>query len=155
MQRRVMGLQKVLLATQTLELAPATTAGITIGPKIAQPYPAIIRTVRLGTKLRRGVHLARPSLGGRPPHGRNTQGWKARLWGLLTGGTAGFVGEARKWLRVSGALVDRCGGLACCQAGRGSVSCPPFIQDDAQPQEDYQRLCRNFARDGDSAKLLH
>src|SRR5262249_34473763 len=61
---RTLGLQKVLPATPPVELAPATTTGIAIGPNIPQPHPTIIGTVRLGTKLRRGVHLARSSLGG-------------------------------------------------------------------------------------------
>jgi hypothetical protein len=62
---------------------------------------------------------------------------------LLTGGTAGFVGEPRKRLGVAGALVERCGGLTCCQAGCGSVSCPPFIEEDTQPQEAYQQEFRD------------
>src|SRR5262245_18853026 len=98
MQRRALGLQKILPAAQTLELAPATTTGIAIGPKIASPHPAIIDTVRRGTEVRRAVHLARPSLGGGKPRGRDKQSWRARLWSLLTGGTVRFAGEPSKRL---------------------------------------------------------
>jgi len=88
-----MGLQKVRLAAETLELAPRAAAGITISPNIPQLYPAIIGTARLGTELLRGVHLARPSLEGGEQRWQGKRGWRARLWGLLTVGTAGFVGR--------------------------------------------------------------
>src|SRR5262249_4809656 len=52
---------------------------------------------------------------------------------------SGVCGWARKRLRASGALLERRSGLAYGGAGRGLVSCPPFVQDAAQPQEDYQK----------------
>src|SRR5262245_12349724 len=126
MQRCPMSLQKVLLAAETLELPPPTTTGIAIGSDIPPSHPAIIGTVGLGTKLRRGVHLARPSLDGRKRRGWK-RCWKASLWGLLTGGPARFVGEARKRLGISGAFLRQRGWLARCRVSRGSLSCPPFI----------------------------
>jgi hypothetical protein len=69
----------------------------------------------------------------------NSSGLPGDLWGLLTDGTARFVGEARKRLRLSGALLGRRGWLVYGRAGRGPVSCPPLIQDAAQPQENYQQ----------------
>src|SRR5215813_5324040 len=96
MQRCPMGLQKVFLAAETLELTPETTAGITIGPKIAQPHPTIIGTARLGTELLRGIHLARPSLCRGKQRGWDKLGWSAKLRGLLTSSTAGSVGGPGK-----------------------------------------------------------
>jgi hypothetical protein len=58
---------------------------------------------------------------------------------LLTGSTVGFVEKPKKRLGVSGGLVGRCGGLAWGRAGRGSTSCPSFIEEEAQPQEAYQQ----------------
>src|SRR5262245_14872340 len=139
MQRSPRGLQKVLLAAPTLELAPAPTAGIAIGPNLPPPHPAIIGTARRGTELRRAVHLARPSLGGGKQRRRDTRGRRARLWGLLTRSTAGSVGEPGKRLGVAGGLGQWEGGLTCGRAGGGSTSCPPFIEEDAQPQEAYQQ----------------
>jgi hypothetical protein len=49
------------------------------------------------------------------------------------------MGEPSKRLGSAGVLVERCGGLACDRAGRGSTSCPPFIKEAAQPQEAYQQ----------------
>jgi hypothetical protein len=58
---------------------------------------------------------------------------------MLTQGTVGLVGEARKGLGLLGVLGERSGGLAGGRAGGGSASCPSFIQENAQPQEDYQQ----------------
>src|SRR5882724_2004871 len=75
-----------------------------IGAAMAEPHPAMIRTVRIRAEMLRGIHLARPS-----PHGYDA-GWRATgrlgdmLMGLLTGGTRGRAGEARKWLQGAGAL---------------------------------------------------
>jgi hypothetical protein len=141
MQRRAVGFQKVLLAASTLELTPPPAVGIAIGSQIASPHPAIIDTARLGTELPRGVHLVRPSLcrGKQRGWGKLGWGWSARLRGLLTSSTAGSVGDARKRLGLLGVLAERCGRLAGGQAGRGLVSCPPFVQDDAEPQEGAQQ----------------
>jgi len=133
------GLQKVLLAAEALELAPAPPVGIPVSSQIAQPYPAIIGTVRLGTELRRGIHLARPSLGAGKPRGRDTQGWRARCWGLLTGGTVRSMGKPGKRLGAAGALEEQSGRLTWARAGGGATSCPPCIQEAAQPQEAYQQ----------------
>src|SRR5262245_38873883 len=124
MQRSPRGLQKVLLAAETLELAPAPTAGIAISPNIPPPHPAIIGTAQRGTELRRGIHLARPSLGGGQQRRRDPRGRRARLRGQFTGGTGWFVGEASKRLGVAGALLEWRGWRACGRAGCGPASCP-------------------------------
>ena len=75
-----------------------------IGAEIAEPHPALIRTVRIRAEMPRGIHLARPS-----PRGHDA-GWRATGWlgdvlvDLLTGGTGGLAGEARKGLGLTVAL---------------------------------------------------
>jgi hypothetical protein len=91
------------------------------------------------TELLRGVHLPRPSRWGGKPRRWDKRCWRARLWGLLASGTVGFAGEPRKRLGISGALVKRCGGLAGGRAGGRSISCPPLVHEDTQPQEAYQQ----------------
>src|SRR5438128_12517442 len=105
MKDRAMGLEEVALTTAAMQLAPGGAAGMTIGAEITEPHPALIRTVRMRAEMLRGIHLARPS-----PRGHDA-GWRAtgRLgcvrMSLLTGGTGGRAGEARKRLRVAGALA--------------------------------------------------
>src|SRR6266571_1096714 len=81
------------------------TAGMPIGTDIAQPHPALIRTVRMRAEVPRGVHLARPSPRGHEAGGRSCGGVRVRGGGVLTGGTEGPAGEARKRLRVAGVLA--------------------------------------------------
>jgi hypothetical protein len=138
MQQRAMGFQKVLLAAQTLELPPATAVGIAMGSQIAPSHPAIIDAARLGTELPRGVHVAWPSLRGGKQRGRKREGL-GRCRHLLTDGTRGFVGEARKRRGVSGVPGKRRSELAGGRAGCDSGVCPPFILETTQPQEDYQQ----------------
>src|SRR2546427_1717660 len=101
------GLLEVAATAAAMQLPPGATAGMTVGTNIAQPEPALIRTVRIRAEMPRGLHLARPS-----PRGHEA-GWRATgllgsvLVGLLTGGTGGLAGEARKRLRVAGALARR------------------------------------------------
>src|SRR5215510_2093569 len=135
MQGRPLGLQKVLLAPQTLELAPAPTVGIAIGPNILPPRPAPIGTGGMRTELLRAVHLPWPSRGGGKQRRWDTWCGRARRQGRLTSGTGGFAGEPRKRLRISRAFVQRCGGPADGRARGRAISCPPLIQEDTQPRE--------------------
>ena len=86
----------------------------------------------------RRVHLARPS-----PRGHDT-GWRAPgrlgsvLVGLLTGGTGGRAGEARKWLRVAGALARRRQGLGWPLIPCGAIAWPRMMQHDAEPEESQE-----------------
>ena len=102
---RTMGLLEVAATAGAMPLSPGATVGMSIGTDIAKPYPAAIGTVRLGAEVRRDVHLARTATRG------DLAGWRAtgRLGcvrvSLLTGGTRGRAGEARKRLRVAGALA--------------------------------------------------
>src|SRR5438128_6286307 len=102
-----MGLLEVAATAAAMQLAPGAVVGVTVGTDIAEPDPAPIGTGRMRTEMLRGLHLAWPS-----PRGHEA-GWRApgRLGcvrvSLLTGGTGGRAGEARKRLRVAGALARR------------------------------------------------
>src|SRR6266566_589132 len=107
MQWCAVGLLEIAPAARAMQLAPQSTAGMTVGRDIAQAEPATIRTGGTGTEMGRGVHRAAA-----PARG-DLAGWRAtgRLGsvrvGLLTGGTGGLAGEARKRLRVAGTLARR------------------------------------------------
>src|SRR5438128_11093105 len=103
MKDRAMGLEEVALTTAAMQLAPGGATGMTIGAEIAEPHPALIRTVRIRAEMLRGIHLARPSPRGHDAGGRATRQQGYVLVGLLTGGTRGRAGEARTRLQVTGA----------------------------------------------------
>src|SRR5713101_2419298 len=141
MKDRAMGLEEVALTTAAMQLAPGGAAGMTIGAESTEPHPALIRTVRIRAEMLRGLHLARPS-----PRGHDA-GWRATGWlgdvlvGLLTGGTRGPAGEARKRLQVTGAL-GRCRGRpGRCGASGGAVGGPHHVEHETQPHKaDEQQL---------------
>src|SRR6266446_690283 len=135
------GLLEVAATAGAMQLAPGATVGVTVGAEIAEPHPALIRTVRIRAEMLRGIHLARPS-----PRGHDA-GWRATGWlgyvlvGLLTGGTRGPAGEARKRLQVTGAL-GRCRGRpGRCGASGGAVGGPHHVEHETQPHKaDEQQL---------------
>src|SRR5216684_278640 len=130
MKDRAMGLEEVALTTAAMQLAPGGAAGMTIGAEITEPHPALIRAEML-----RGIHLARPS-----PRGHDA-GWRATGWlgyvlvGLLTGGTQGPAGEARKRLQVTGALGRCLGRPGRCGASGGAVGGPHHVEHETQPHQ--------------------
>src|SRR6266568_1357043 len=135
MHRRPVGFEEVAPTGGAVQLAPGTAAGMPIGAEIAEPHPALIRTIRMRAEMLRGVHLARPSPRG--DHG----GWWAtgRLGcvrvGLLTGGTGGLAGEARKRLRGAGALARWRQRLGWPLIPSGTLVWPSIMQHDAEPEE--------------------
>src|SRR5262249_52823188 len=110
--------------------APPPAAGVPIGANILQPHPAIIGTARLGTELRRGVYLARPSRGRGKRRWRDKRNWGGRRSRLLAQGTGRFVGETSKRLGILGVLVEQRGRLAWGRADCDWGAYPLFIQDD-------------------------
>ena len=105
MQRGAMGLVEIAATAGAMQLAPGATVGVTVGTDIAEPHPALIRTVRIRAEMLRGIHLARPSPRGHDAEWRATGRLGSGLAGLLTGGTRGLVGEACKGSRVARALT--------------------------------------------------
>ena len=90
MQGRAMGLLEIAITARAIQLAPRSTARMTIGTEIPQSHPALIGTVRMRAEMLRGIHLARSSSRG------DHAGWPATgrlgcvLVGLLTGSTEGL-----------------------------------------------------------------
>src|SRR2546427_2052553 len=121
--RCAVGLLEVAAAAGTMQLSPGATAGMTVGTNIAQPEPAAIATVGIGTEMARGVHLAAASARGDDGRGWGAGGLRARRGGVLTRVAMGLVGEARKGLRGTGVLAgwgDRRGGpLYVCGGAAG------------------------------------
>src|SRR5262249_54224982 len=119
-------------------LPPGAATRMPVGTEIAQPHPALIGAVGLGAEVERGVHLVRPS-----PRGHEA-GWRAPrrlgyvLVGLLTGGTRGLAGKARKRLRVAGALARWRQRLRWPLLLSGTLVWPGIMQHDAEPEESQE-----------------
>src|SRR6266850_4831936 len=139
MKRCAMGLQHIPLTLAAIQLSPRATVGMTIRTEIAEPHPTPIRTVRIGAELLRGVHVARASPTGGDRRWRRWR-WRRRgfLRRLLTGGTAGLAGEARKRLGVAGALARRRQRLGWPLIPSGTLVWPGIMQHDAEPQESQE-----------------
>jgi hypothetical protein len=133
-----MGFLAIAITARAMQLAPGAAVGVTVGTDIAEPSPAPIGTVRMGTAMLRGLHLARPS-----PRGHDA-GWRAtgRLGcgrvSLLTGGTGGLAGEARKRLWVAGALARWRQRLGWPLIPSGTLVWPGIMQHDAEPEESQE-----------------
>src|SRR5262249_5629086 len=121
-----------------VQLAPGTAVGVTVGTEIAEPDPALIRTVWMGTEVRRRVHLARAAARGHEAGWRATGRLRSVRVGLLTGGTRGLAGEARKRLRVAGALARWWQRLGWLLIPSGTLVWPGIMQHDAEPQKSQQ-----------------
>jgi hypothetical protein len=138
MQRRAVGLLAIATAAGAMPLSPGATAGMTIGAEIAEPHPALIRTVGMRAAMPRGIHLTRPS-----PRGYDA-GWRATgrlgdvLVGLLTGGTGGLAGEARNGLGLTVALGPWAWGLRYRRTHGGGVAGPRPLEHEAQPHQGDQ-----------------
>src|SRR5262249_58486629 len=76
-----------------------------VGINIAQPEPAAIATVGIGTAMARGVHLAAAAACGDDGGWWGAGGLRARRGGVRTRVAMGLVGEARKGLRGTGELT--------------------------------------------------
>src|SRR5262249_30525515 len=53
-QRRAMRLKKIPATLAAIELSPGAATGMTVGCDMAQPQPATIVTVGIGTEMMRG-----------------------------------------------------------------------------------------------------
>src|SRR5881628_3301776 len=140
MKRCAMGLQHIPLTLAAIQLSPRATVGMTIRTEIAEPHPTPIRTVRIGAELLRGVHVARASPTGGDRRWRRGR-WRRRgfLRRLLTGGTAGLAGEARKQLGGAGTLARRRQRFGWLLIPSGTLAWPGIMQHDAEPEESQER----------------
>jgi hypothetical protein len=106
MKEGAMCLREIPVARDTLQLAPGLAAGMTVGADIAASKPAVIGTIRIGTKVSLGVDGA-PAASGEDDY----RGWRARRFGagmglLLTGLAQRFVDEARKGCGFCGTFAS-------------------------------------------------
>src|SRR5215510_8150349 len=91
-----MGLQKVRVTDDTVELSPGSAPRMAIRTNIALPDPAKIGARFRRTVLGKGVDRPRtPALGS--DQRRQRRRWPVdMLWALLTGLTVGLMGQAGK-----------------------------------------------------------
>src|SRR5215813_3295932 len=89
-------LREKAVARGAVELPPRTAIRMTIRPQIAQPQPAAILTVEVGTKVPGGIDGTGASVGRRP----ELRSWRRRWNGLasllFTPHTGGLLGQTRK-----------------------------------------------------------
>ena len=101
-----MMLRKIAIAAEAVELAPWPPIGMTVRPQVAQPQLTAIVTMRVGTKVRGGIH------GTRTPVARGhrlrpyRRGWGGRHGLLLTQRTGGLARQACKGLGLAGAFAS-------------------------------------------------
>src|SRR5207245_7881574 len=125
MQRRAMRLKKIPVTCAGIELSPGTTTGMTVGRDMAQPEPAPIATVGIGTAMLRGVDVTAAA-----SCRSNGREWRRRglqpgsFDRLLTSGATGLTGGTRKRPGLFGVLApghQRLGWhWACCSRRRGA-----------------------------------
>jgi hypothetical protein len=106
-----MGLQKVALTRDTVELAPGAAAGMTVGAEIAQPEPAPIVTIAVRTKVPRSVDLTGTPVGRCHGSGRHRRKRFGRRSVLFTQGAMGLVRQAFERFGLVGARALGCEGL--------------------------------------------
>src|SRR5712691_823306 len=128
MKQRPVRFEHVAATAEAIQLAPRAAVGMPVGTDIAQPHPAPIGTVRMGAEVRRRVHLARAGARGHDAGWRATGRLGSMLVGLLTGGTRGRAGEARKRLQVAGALARWQDGLHWSPLCRSALARPGSMQ---------------------------
>src|SRR6266403_5476245 len=136
MKRGAMGLQHIPLTLAAIQLSPRATVGMTIRTEIAEPHPTLIRTGRIGAELLRGVHVARASPTGGDRRWRRGR-WRRRgfLRRLLTGGTAGLAGAARKRRGVDGTRARRRQRFGWLLIPSDTRVWPGIMPHDAEPEE--------------------
>src|SRR5918999_397083 len=129
MQRRAMRLKKIPVTCAAIELAPGAATGMPVGRDIAQPEPATIATVGIGTAMLRGVDVTAAA-----SYRSNHRGWRRRWlqsWSLdrlLTSSATGFTGETRKGLGLFGVLAPGPQRLGCHWASCSRLRWPQPIE---------------------------
>src|SRR5712691_11824442 len=148
MQQRAVRLEEIPLAYGAVPLPPGAATRMPVGTEVPPAYPAPIGAVGIRAEVERGVHLARPS-----PRGHDAGWWAPRRLGsvrvgLLTGGTGGLAGEARKGCGLTVVLWQWAWGFRCRWTHGGGVAGPRPLEHDAQPyQGDQHQLVEKKRRD--------
>jgi hypothetical protein len=142
------GLEKIAATGDAQQLPPGAPIGMAVGAEIAPPHPAPIGTVRVRTKMRRGVHLAAAPPRGHDARGRGVGCLWAKVAAVLTGITVRLGGQARKGLGHTVALWHWGCGLRWRRARDGGVTRPHPMEHNAQPhQGDQPQLVEKERRD--------
>jgi hypothetical protein len=97
MKDRAVRLIEVPATRDTLKLSPGLTTGMAIGPQVAQPEPAVVRTIRVGTEV--GLCIDGTLASPRESDGRRWRPGRfgTRIGTLGTGLAQGFVEVSREW----------------------------------------------------------
>src|SRR5215470_985888 len=137
MEQGAVMLGKVPFAGRTVELTPLTPAGMAVGAQVAQPQPAAVVTVRMRTKVPRGVDGPGASVGRGQRLGSYRRRWRGLRRVLVTQDTERLARQAAQRVRL----------LAAWASGRAERSGPWFLrptgawprqrQHDKQPQESH------------------
>ena len=104
--RKLRDTTEITITARAMQLAPRSTAGMTVRRDIAQPEPATIATVTIGTEMIGGVDMTAAA-----SCRRNRRGWRRRglqpgsLERLLTSSARGLTGETRKGFGRRGAFA--------------------------------------------------
>src|SRR5216683_2987042 len=137
-EQGAMGLQKIAIAAGAVHLPPGPTAGMAIGPDVAQAEPAAIATVGSRTALLGGVDLAPAS------SRRDQQRWRgagrltARRDALFTGVAGGLTGRAAKGLGGARALAGWRDWLGWWRSHCSGLSWPQPVEPQEYPHQGDQ-----------------
>src|SRR5207248_10946216 len=100
MKDRPMMLRKVAFARVEVELSPGTATGMAVGTEVAQPEPAAIAAIAVGTKMPRRIHRPGAAVRERQGIGPDRRRCMGLLGCLLTQVTVRIVCQALEcfWL---------------------------------------------------------
>jgi hypothetical protein len=139
MQRCAVGLLEIAPTARAMQLAPRSTAGMTVRRNIAQPEPATIATVTIGTEMIGGVDMTAAA-----SCRRSRRGWRRRglqpgsLDRLLTSSARGFTGETRKGFGRRGAFAWWRHGRGWYRSSGGGLRWPQPREHEKHPHQSDQ-----------------
>jgi hypothetical protein len=152
MPERAEGLEKRAATDDAQQLPPGTAMGMAMGAAMAPADPAPLGTVRVRTKVRRGVDLAAAPSRRHEAWGRRGGGLRAGGGGVRTGVAERLGGEALQGCEPTVALGPWGWGGQGCRA-RGGGARPRPLEHDAQPDEcDQRELGEEQRRDHGSGR---
>src|SRR5205823_6193924 len=111
MEQGAVMLWKVPFAGRTVELTPLTPARMAVGAQVAQPQPAAVVTVRMRTKVPRGVDGPWASVGRGQRIGAHRRRWRGMCGLVCTQGARGLLGQTLKRFGLDGVLTLGLDGL--------------------------------------------
>jgi len=94
-----------------LKLPPGLAAGMAIGADIAQAEPAVVRAIRIGTKMARRINGALSTPGEEDRWRWRSRGFGTRIDAVLTSLTQGFLNISGEGFGFFGSITPRFIGL--------------------------------------------